>query len=57
MSPAVASSSSTVFVTCQILKVHTHFYNISPANSSTESWHVGNVSNNNYLIKLQRKEK
>jgi len=40
MSPAIASSSSTIFVTCQTSKVHTHFYNISPANSSTESWHV-----------------
>jgi len=39
MSPAIASSS-TVFVTCQTLKVSTHFYNISPANSSTESWYV-----------------
>lgn len=38
MSPAIASS--TLFVTCQTSKVGTHFYNISPANSSAESWYV-----------------
>lgn len=32
--------SRRVVVTCQISKVRTHFYNISPANRSTESWHV-----------------
>jgi hypothetical protein len=39
MSPAIASSS-TILETCQTSKVGTHFYNISPANSSTESWYV-----------------